>query len=104
DREIEIKSDDLRVDTYNASGHGGQNVQKNDTAVRITHLPTGIVVACQNERSQNQNREVAMAVLKSRLLERELEKRELERLALRGGHVEGGLGNQIRYYGRQPDR
>lgn len=104
DPEIEVRPEDLRVDTYNASGHGGQNVQKNDTAVRITHLPTGIVVACQNERSQNQNREVAMAVLKSRLLERELEKRELERLALRGVHVEPGWGNQIRSYVLQPYR
>ncbi len=104
DPEIVIKSDDLRIDTYNASGHGGQNVQKNDTAVRITHLPTGIVVACQNERSQNQNREMAMAVLKSRLLERELEQRELERLALRGVHVEAGWGNQIRSYVLQPYR
>lgn len=102
--EIEVRPEDLRVDTYHASGHGGQNVQKNDTAVRITHLPTGIVVTCQNERSQNQNREVAMAVLKSRLLERELEQRELERLALRGVHVEAGWGNQIRSYVLQPYR
>jgi peptide chain release factor 2 len=104
DPDIEIKPDDLRVDTYHASGHGGQNVQKNDTAVRITHLPTGIAVTCQNERSQAQNREVAMQVLRSRLLALELEKREAERLALRGVHVEAGWGNQIRSYVLQPYR
>ncbi len=99
---VEIKPDDIRVDTYRASGHGGQNVQKNDTAVRITHLPTGIVVTCQNERSQNRNRESAMLVLESRLLELEIERVERERAALKGAHVEAGWGNQIRSYVLQP--
>ncbi|MSP22350.1 MAG: peptide chain release factor 2 [Dehalococcoidia bacterium] len=99
---IEVNPDDLRIDTYRASGHGGQNVQKNDTAVRITHLPTNIVVTCQNERSQGRNRESAMLVLKSKLLELELERREAERLKLRGAHVEAGWGNQIRSYVLQP--
>ena len=101
---IEIKPDDIRVDTYKAGGHGGQNVQKNDTAVRITHLPSGIVVTCQNERSQAQNRAVCMQVLASRLLAQELERREAERRALKGEHVEAGWGNQIRSYVLQPYR
>jgi peptide chain release factor 2 len=104
DPNIEIRPDDLRIDTYKAGGHGGQNVQKNDTAVRVTHLPSGIVVTCQNERSQAQNREVAMQVLKSRLLAQELERREAERLTLKGVHVEAGWGNQIRSYVLQPYR
>jgi peptide chain release factor 2 len=102
DATIEVNPDDLRIDTYRASGHGGQNVQKNDTAVRITHLPTGIVVTCQNERSQGRNRESALVVLKSKLLELELERREAERLKLRGAHIEAGWGNQIRSYVLQP--
>jgi len=104
DPTIEIKPDELRIDTYRASGHGGQNVQKNDTAVRITHLPTGIVVTCQNERSQGRNRDTAMQVLMSRLLERELERREAEHAAMKGEHVEAGWGNQIRSYVLQPYR
>ncbi len=102
DIQIEINADDLRIDTYRASGHGGQNVQKNDTAVRITHFPSGLVVTCQNERSQGRNKDAAMLVLKSRLLELELEKRELERAKIRGVHVEAGWGNQIRSYVLQP--
>ena len=104
DINVEIKSDDLRIDTYRASGNGGQNVQKNDTAVRITHLPTGIVVTCQNERSQNRNRESAMLVLESRLLELEIERVEAERAEIKGEHVEAGWGNQIRSYVLQPYR
>ena len=99
---IEIKPDDLRIDTYRASGNGGQNVQKNDTAVRITHFPSGIVVTCQNERSQNRNRESAMRVLESKLLDAEIERIEAERAALKGEHVEAGWGNQIRSYVLQP--
>ena len=99
---IEISPDDLRIDTYRASGNGGQNVQKNDTAVRITHEPSGIVVTCQNERSQNRNREAAMQVLRSRLLVLELERREAEMAELKGVHVDAGWGNQIRSYVLQP--
>ena len=99
---VDIDPDDLRIDTYRASGHGGQNVQKNDTAVRILHIPTGIMVTCQNERSQNRNRESAMLVLHSRLLEMEIEKREIERAKIRGVHVDAGWGSQIRSYVLHP--
>jgi len=99
---VEINPDELRIDTYRASGHGGQNVQKNDTAVRILHLPTGIIVTCQNERSQTRNRESAMLVLQSRLLEREIERREIERAKIRGEHVDAGWGSQIRSYVLHP--
>ena len=100
--EVEINSDDLRVDVYRASGHGGQNVQKNSTAIRITHIPTGIVVTCQNERSQHRNRSSALKVLEARLLERELLAQEEERARLKGKHVDMGWGNQIRSYVLHP--
>ena len=100
--EVEISSDDLRVDVYRASGHGGQNVQKNSTAIRITHIPTGIVVTCQNERSQHRNRSSALKVLEARLLERELLAQEEERARLKGKHVDMGWGNQIRSYVLHP--
>jgi peptide chain release factor 2 len=104
DIEIEINPDDIRVDVFKASGHGGQNVQKNSTAIRVTHLPTGLVVSCQNERSQAQNRERAMAVLKARLYDLEAQKQEEEQAKLRGEHVTAGWGNQIRSYVLHPYR
>jgi peptide chain release factor 2 len=100
--DIEINDKDLRIDTYRASGAGGQHVQKNDTAVRMTHLPTGIVVQCQNQRSQAQNRDRALQILKARLFEMELSKQEAHLATLKGENVDAGWGNQIRSYVQHP--
>lgn len=100
--EIEINPDDVKIDVFRSSGAGGQNVQKNSTAVRLTHLPTGIVVTCQNERSQGRNRDSAMKVLESRLLEIELNRREEEKARLKGQHVDMSFGSQIRNYVLHP--
>ncbi len=104
DVEIDINEKDLRVDTYRSSGAGGQHVNVTDSAVRITHLPTGIVVTCQNQRSQHQNREVAMRILKSRLYELEMEKRRAETAQLEESKRDISFGSQIRNYVLHPYR
>ena len=100
--DIEINPDDIRIDVYRSSGAGGQNVQKNATAVRITHIPTGLVVTCQNERSQTQNRENAMRVLRSRLLEIKEEQQVANLAELRGEYIKAEWGSQIRSYVLHP--
>jgi peptide chain release factor 2 len=100
--EIDIKLEDIKMDVFRSSGAGGQNVQKNATAVRLTHIPTGIVVTCQNERSQTQNREFAMRILRARLLELKQAEREEERAVLRGEYTKAEWGSQIRSYVLHP--
>jgi len=100
--DIEIDPGDIKMDVYRSSGAGGQNVQKNATAVRLTHIPTGIVVTCQNERSQTQNREFAMRILRARLLELRQAEREEERAVLRGEYTKAEWGSQIRSYVLHP--
>jgi peptide chain release factor 2 len=102
DTEIDINPDDLKIDTFRASGAGGQHVNKTDSAVRITHIPSGIVVSCQNERSQHSNRIVAMRVLKAKLLAVQEEERLKQLESLRGPHKEIAWGSQIRSYVFQP--
>lgn len=100
--EVTIHPDDIRLDVFRAGGHGGQNVQKNSTAVRITHIPTNLVVAVQNERSQLQNREVAMRILLARLIDLDLQQRAEERAKLKGAHVSAEFGRQVRSYVLHP--
>ena len=102
DSEVELNPDDVRVDTYRSSGAGGQHVNKTDSAVRLTHAPSGIVVTCQNERSQTQNREAAFKILRARLLERKLEQEAEERSQLKGNLTAAGFGSRIRSYVLHP--
>jgi peptide chain release factor 2 len=100
--EVKINPDDLRVDVFRASGNGGQNVQKNSTAIRLTHLPTNLVVAVQNERSQAQNRHIAMKILLSHLVDLDMKEKAAERAKLKGEHVSAEFGRQVRSYVQHP--
>ena len=102
--DVHINSDDIKIDTFKSSGPGGQHMQKTSSAVRITHLPTGLIVTCQGERSQLQNKESAMKVLYARLLQLECAKREAEKAKIKGKRIEAGWGNQIRSYVLHPYR
>ncbi|GAI09890.1 unnamed protein product, partial [marine sediment metagenome] len=102
DIDVKTEPDDLKVDVFRSSGPGGQHMQKTSSAVRLTHLPTGLTVTCQSERSQHQNKETALKILQARLLELELAERAEERAKLKGKRVTAGWGNQIRSYVLQP--
>jgi peptide chain release factor 2 len=102
DNDVEIQSADLKMETFRSSGPGGQNVQKNSTAVRITHLPSGLVVICQNQRSQSQNKENAMRVLRARLLDIKRQEQEQQLAQLKGDHIQAEWGSQIRSYVLHP--
>ncbi len=102
DVEVKIEPDDLKVETFRSSGPGGQHMQKTSSAVRLTHLPTGLVVTCQSERSQYRNKEIALRILQARLLELELAKRAKEKARLKGKRIAAGWGNQIRSYVLHP--
>src|SRR5436853_74746 len=102
--EVIIKPEDIRIDTYRSSGKGGQHVNTTDSAVRITHLPTGTVTQCQNERSQHKNKEVCMKVLRAKLYELELDKQKAESKTIEDNKLDSGFGSQIRSYVMQPYR
>ena len=102
DVDVKIEPNDLKVDAFRSSGPGGQHMQKTSSAVRLTHLPTGLVVTCQSERSQHQNKEIALRILQSRLLELELAKKAEEKAKLKGKRIAAGWGNQIRSYVLHP--
>lgn len=102
DVDVGISPDDLKVDVFRSSGPGGQHMQKTSSAVRLTHLPTGLSVTCQSERSQYQNKEIALRILRARLLEVELERKAQERTKLKGERIDAGWGNQIRSYVLHP--
>jgi peptide chain release factor 2 len=102
--DLAISPEDVKIETFRSSGPGGQHMQKTSSAVRLTHLPSGIVVTCQSERSQHMNKDIAFKILRARLLEREMEKREEEKAQLKGKRIEAGWGNQIRSYVLHPYR
>ncbi len=104
DIDLDIAPDEIKIDVFRSSGPGGQHMQKTSSAVRVTHLPTGLVVTCQSERSQHMNKDFALKILRARLLEQELEKREEEKARLKGKRIEAGWGNQIRSYVLHPYR